>query len=331
MASSDADRPWKIIDFHTHIRPPWWKPPAAAPGAFALPPEVVGKFTQPRLLVEESEAGDIDLRLLSSPVEGIFGADGPVDAAVIARLNDYLAELVAAHPRRLAALATVDAFAGEAAAREAERAVRELGHVGIVIDSSRSGLFPGEASVRPTLAAAAELRVPIFVHPVAAPHSEPLIRAARRAGNSFGRGLVNGVAFLSILRSGILDALPDLHLVFTAIGAGALVMAAADGKDYAAEARTKGGPRPNIYFDIMGLDPAVLRFLVEFLGAERVLVGTDWPIHPGLTRATLASRFRAARLSRRACQLVAEGNARRLLGLRVGAEAASEEKLRPRA
>jgi predicted TIM-barrel fold metal-dependent hydrolase len=288
----------------------------AGPGSFALPPEVVKKFTRPDELVAESEAGGIALRLLSSPVEGIFGTEGATDIGIIARLNDYLAKLAADHPQRLAALATVDAFAGEAGAREAERAVLELGHVGIVMDSSRAGLFPGEPVARPTFEVASALKVPVFVHPVAAPQSAELIRGAGRAGNSFGRGLINGVAFLSILRSGLLDELPDLHLVFTAIGAGALVMAAAEGREYSAAERAKGGRRPNVYFDIMGLDPAVLRFLVDFLGAERVVVGTDWPIYPPLTRDALAASFRAAGLTEEAQYLVAEGNARRLLGLR---------------
>ncbi len=82
-------------------------------------------------------------------------------------MNDLKTEAVAAHLDRLAALATVDAFGGESAAREAERAVRELGHVGIVIDSSRDGRFLNDPSVRPTLEVAASLKVPVLVHPVA--------------------------------------------------------------------------------------------------------------------------------------------------------------------
>jgi predicted TIM-barrel fold metal-dependent hydrolase len=96
----------------------------------------------------------------------------------------------------------VDAFAGESAAREAERAIGELGLSGLVIDSSRGGLFLGDKSVRPTLEVAARHRVPIFVHPVAHPNSDVLIAGAGKNGNSLGRGLMNGVAFLSLTRSG---------------------------------------------------------------------------------------------------------------------------------
>jgi predicted TIM-barrel fold metal-dependent hydrolase len=324
--SSDSD--WQIIDVHTHIRPKGWIPrvPAYATAHDrAVAAERAAKLTDVELLVRESEESGIALRLLSATIEGFFGIAGPTDAGEIARVNDFLAETVAAHPGRLGALATVDAFAGESAAREAERAVRELGHVGIVIDSARDGRFINDPSVRPTLEVAAALKVPVLVHPVAAPIAEALTLAAGVPGNSFGRGLVNGTAFLSVLHSSILDQLPDLHLIFTAIGAGSLVLAAAESEHYSAEGRASGRPRPNIYFDIMGLEPAVIRFLVDLLGAERVVVGSDWPIWAPVSRGALAKALAAAGLSSEEQALIAGGNAGRLLNLRPAAQAQAAE------
>lgn len=319
---------WHIIDVHTHIRPKGWTPrvPAYATAHDrAVAAERAAKVTDVDLLVRESEEAGIALRLLSATIEGFFGIEGPTDAGEIARVNDFLTEAVAAHPDRLAALATVDAFAGESAAREAARAVRELGHVGIVIDSSRDGRFLNDPSVRPTLEVAAALKVPVLVHPIAAPNAEALTRGAGVPGNSFGRGLVNGTAFLSVLHAGILDELPDLHLIFTAIGAGSLVLAAAESEHYSTQARAGGRPRPNVYFDIMGLEPAVIRFLVDLLGAERVVVGSDWPIWAPISRAALAKALTDAGLSAEQQALIAGGNAGRLLNLRPASQARAAE------
>lgn len=307
---------WDIIDFHAHIRPRDWRP--ELPGHLSEEErgkrlERARKLTTPELLVDESREGDIRLRLLSSTIEGFFGTEGPTDIDQVRRINDFLAETVARHSGRLAALATVDVFAGDVAAREAERAITELGHVGIVIDSARDQQFPGIDAARPVFEVAARLGAPVLVHPVGASISDVLYTAGGEPAYGFGRGLINGTALFSIIKNGVLDDLPDLNLVFTAIGAGALILAAAETELYSAESRASG-KRPNIYYDIMGLEPAVVRLLVDLLGAERVVFGTDWPIWPGGSRAVLEEVFEAAGLDASQQELIASGNARRILG-----------------
>lgn len=315
-----AQDDWNIIDVHAHIRPPWWKP--ALPDASQLDDEKRAirlerfkRLIDVDLLVRESEEGDVALRLLSATIEGFFGTQGPSDIDEIRRVNDFLAEVQTKHSGRLAALATIDAYAGDVAAKEAERAVKELGHVGIVIDSSRDQQFLATPSVRPTLEVAAALKVPVLVHPVGAPNSDALTRGGGTPAYSFGRGLINGAAFFSALRARLFDELPDLHLIFTAIGVGALVIAAAESEYYSEEARASG-KKPNAYFDIMGLNPETIRYLVDFLGAERVLVGSDWPIWAPVSRTALTRAFDKAGLTAEQKRLVAQGNAERLLGLR---------------
>ena len=283
------------------------------------------------LLLRESAEAGVELRLLSTTIEGVFGTQGPTNITLIRKINDFLAETQQRHPGRLAALATIDAFSGEEGAREVERAINELGHVGIVIDSSRDERFLADPSVRPTLEAAAALKVPVLVHPVGAPNSDALTQGGGTAAYAFGRGLVNGAAFLSVLGTRLLEELPDLNLVFTAIGVGSLVIAAAETEQYS-EAKRASGTRPNVYFDIMGLNPQTIRYLVDFLGVERVLVGSDWPIWAPVSRRALDKAFSEAGLTLDQQKAIAEGNTRRLLGARIGrgspvAASAREERV----
>jgi predicted TIM-barrel fold metal-dependent hydrolase len=314
--------PLDIVDIHTHLWPPAWGPGgkfAKPAGSFSA--EIHRKITTPSALVEEFRAAGVSLAVVTATIESLFGAEGPVDLEAVAEANDWLANLVAAEPS-LAAFAVTDIFAGDDGAREAERAIAELGLSGLVVDSSRAGKFLADPSARPTLEVAARHRVPVFVHPVAHPNSEVLIAGAGMLGNSLGRGLMNGVAFLSVIQSSLLEDLPDLHLVFATLGLGAIVQAARGGL-YSREQRHKQH-RPNIYFDTMGADPAIVRTLVGFFGAERVLAGTDWPILPALQAESLAASLAEAGLDDTQQRLVAGGNARRLLGLRNAQALAAE-------
>jgi predicted TIM-barrel fold metal-dependent hydrolase len=301
-----------IIDFHTHLWPNAWGPGGdRAKPSSAISPDVHRRISDPAALLGEFEAAGVDLGVVSTTIESLFGLDGPTDAGAIRETNDWLAGLVAAQPGKLVALATIDAFSGEAAAQEAERALDQLGLAGLVIDSSRRGLFLNDASVRPVLEVAAQRKAPVFVHPVGLPDPAIFIAGAGALGNSLGRGLMNGVAFLSVLQSGLLDELPDLRLVFATLGVGAIVQAARGGRYGREQRRTQ--PRPNIYFDTMGQDPAIIRVLVDFFGADRVVAGTDWPILPALSESGLAAAFDEAGLSAGDRELIASGNARRLL------------------
>jgi aminocarboxymuconate-semialdehyde decarboxylase len=75
----------------------------------------------------------------------------------------------------------------------------------------------------------------------------------------------------------------------------------------------------------MGQDPAIIRTLAGFFGADRVVAGTDWPILPSLAEESLGASLIEAGLTDSEARLVAGGNANRLLNLRH-ATAVSERR-----
>lgn len=300
-----------VLDFHTHWRPSGWQRSTTLVSGEPDPREDLDG------LAAETVANKIDLRALSAPVEQLFGPDGDVGTAEINRVNDYLAEAVSTRPGFLG-LATVDAYSGDAGAEQTHHAIKELGLHGIVLDSSRHGLFLGAPEALPTLELAARLAVPVFVHPVSAPQVEALRLVAGRAGNSAGRGLQNAVAFLSALHADLPTRLPDLQLVFTTLGHGGLLYAA----DQLAQYRARSGDGTlgaNLYFDTMRFSAPVLRYLGEVLGPERIIVGSDWPIHRDAERAHIDTTLAAAGFNAHDQELIRIGNARRLFELRKSA------------
>ncbi len=303
-----------VLDIHTHWRPAGWQHSSSLDADEPDPREDLDA------LAAETVANGIDLRALSAPLEQLFGPDGDVGTAEINGVNDNLADAVRDRPGFLG-LATVDAYSGEAGAEQARYAIDELGLHGIVLDSARHGRFLGSPEALPTLELAARLAVPVFVHPVAAPQVDALRQVAGRAGNSAGRGLQNAVAFLSALHADLPNRLPDLQLVFTTLGHGGLLYAA----DQLAQYRAQSGDGTlgaNLYFDTMRFSAPVLRYLGDVLGAQRIIVGSDWPIHRDAERTHIDTTLAAAGFSASEQDLIRIGNARRLFELRTSALAA---------
>ena len=301
----------ELIDFHTHIRPPWWEG-ATNPAAAGLSPgseDRVARMIDIDRMVEESRAAGIAHRALSAGVEGVYGAQGDVSSADVRRVNEFTAEAVAKAPDVFFGLATIDASAGESAAREAEYAVRELGLHGLFLDAQRNGVYPGAPQARPTLSAAAELNVPVFIHPVWAENDEAFRTAGGSAGGSFGRGVTQGLAALSLLHSGVFEEFPDLDILITAYGTGAIIFAA---DAIAAFAKTHGAT-PRLHVDTLTFHPPTIRYVIDALGADRVVLGSDWPIRLDAYAPTINAAFDAAGLTAEERALVGSGNARRLL------------------
>jgi len=303
----------ELIDFHTHIRPPWWEgaTDAAAAGLSPGSSERVARLIDIDRLIEESRTAGIAHRALSAGVEGVYGSDADVPASEVRRVNEFTAEAVAKDPDLFFGLATIDAYTGDAGAVEAEYAVRELGLHGLFLDAQRHGVYPGAPQARPTLAAAAELGVPVFVHPVWAPDDAVFRAAGGTAGGSFGRGVTNGLAALSLLHAGVFEEFPELDILITAYGAGAILFAA----DALAEYEQAHGTRPRLHIDTLTFHPPTLRYAVDALGADRVILGSDWPIRLDAYADKVAAAFEAARFTPEEQDLVGSGNARRLFGL----------------
>ncbi len=117
-------------------------------------------------LLEDVKSGDLAARVINTPTALFSPLIGRLAPDTWQRINDDLAVLTAEHPGRLHALASVDAFAGDSAARELVRAVRDLGLRGVFVESAKGSSLLDAPEARPTLQVAAELGVPVFAHPI---------------------------------------------------------------------------------------------------------------------------------------------------------------------
>lgn len=307
-----------VIDFHNHHLPRRFAQkvvqasPANQRARWAV---LARRLSDEDLLLKDIRAGEIRARVVNMPPALIADAEGCVPHETIMAMNDDLAGLVARHPGRIYGLASVDAYDGDRSAREAERAIRDLGLRGLFVDCARGNLMIDAPQARPTLEVAAKLGVPVFVHPVA---PEPLTQqmvSYGLIGALFARGTANSAALIALVEGGVFSQLPGLRVVVTALALGGVAMAAGLSSQSLLSSGAIDVMRRHVFIDTNVIHPALLRASVDLLGAGNVIAGSDWPINDGPIRGLLNDAMRHASLSDDEQSAIAAGNCLRLLGI----------------
>jgi predicted TIM-barrel fold metal-dependent hydrolase len=275
------------------------------------------------------EAG-IERQLLSWPTTNQVDAFLPAeDARVIwAAYNEELAKVVEKQGDRFLGVAMVPTSDIPWAARELERAHRELGLIGVVLPVGGFQTLEAARLFSPVFEVAQKYRSHVYFHtgpanpaipgqPINLPHPDqdvPLIRWSLDTGASFA------AATVTLTQTGFLDAYPDVTVQFAMLGGSIPFLAEsielrAQGLHTVASI-TKTSPRERfrrVYFDsgVIGRGPRALELAVKAFGADRILFGTDFPPIPTLQNTVKA--FDEADLTLEQRELILSGNARRIL------------------
>jgi aminocarboxymuconate-semialdehyde decarboxylase len=200
--------------------------------------------------------------------------------------NEALAESLVTSGRRHAGLATVPLQHPARAAEELRFAVDSLGLRGAMIDPNALGRALGDRAFDPFWRVAVETGAPVVLHPF-------LLEAVERFGRHYLHNLVGypfetTLAAGSLILGGTLDRFPTLEIVLVH-GGGLLpyhVGRFDRGHVTRAEARADGAALPSGYLRRFHYDSLVqfapaLSYLVDVVGADRVVLGSDHPFWLG--------------------------------------------------
>ncbi|MBJ3774613.1 amidohydrolase family protein [Acuticoccus mangrovi] len=246
---------------------------------------------RPALTTVEAKLADmdrmgIDMQVLSpAPPQYYYWADPELGLATSRLINEAIADAVARHPDRFAGFATLPIQAPELAVREMRRAVDELGLKGVEISTNVDGRELSDPAFAPVFAAAEDMGLVVFLHPLGFSHGERL--ATHYLNNIVGNPLESTVAVSHLIFGGVLDRHPGLKIC---VAHGGGYLPAYSGRmDHAFHARDdcRGCHHPpshylrRLYFDTVLFDRTQLRHLVEVYGADHLLMGTDHPFDMG--------------------------------------------------
>ncbi|UWX96885.1 amidohydrolase [Arthrobacter zhaoxinii] len=356
-----------VVDVHAHVLLPALQEyvAASAPAEFAAAQELDARRQGPESLavsgamirdrwprlvdlsrrLADMDAAGVDVQLVSPSPSHYYYFAGPVLGAEIARrANTAVMQLVASAPDRLAGLGLAPLQHPEAMVAALDHAVLDCGLLGVEIGSYAPAVdrLPGQEPnagtvelsdprLEPFWARAEELGALVFLHPFGCSLDERLDRFY--LANTVAQPAENAVALSHLIFSGVLDRYPKLQLL--AAHGGGYLPSTLGRSDHAWRIRpdAHGCAAPpssylrRLWFDSLTHSPAELRALAGAAGADRILLGSDYPFDMGSEDPT--GEVRAAGLIPEEEQHILAGNAD-VLGIRPGYRASAPAMSAPR-
>lgn len=245
------------------------------------------RLTDVRARLEAMDAQGVDRQWVSpSPNHFYPWANEGLATWASGEANRLIAEHVAQAPDRLVGLGVVPLQHPHLVVDALDDAVLGRGLAGVEISSFAGEVELSDERLEPFWARAAELRAVVFLHPFGCSLDERLDRFY--LSNTVGQPTENAVALSHLIFAGVLDRHPGLRLV--AAHGGGYLPTAIGRSDRAWKVRPEArgcAHAPSTYltkiwFDTVVHDERALRFLVETAGADRVLLGSDFPFDMGL-------------------------------------------------
>jgi aminocarboxymuconate-semialdehyde decarboxylase len=330
-----------VIDIHTHffpriareeaaeldpVRAPWLKTNPDGTGMIMTGDNpfrpVRAALWDPTQRVEDMDRDGVDVQLFcATPV--MFGYAYPIERALpwAQRMNDRALEFATRTRGRLRPLAQVPLQDIDAACREASRA-KSGGHAGVQIGNHVGPKNLDDEGLVAFLTHCALEGVAVLVHPW---DMMALDRMKKwMLPWLVGMPAETQLGILSLILSGAFERLPrSLNLIFAhGGGAFAFLLGRAENAWHERDIVSQDSPHPlSHYLDRFAVDSAVfderaLRLLVEVMGEDRVLLGSDYPFPLGERRVGQLVRESSA-LSETVKRKILSENAARMFGLEI--------------
>ncbi|MGK5172498.1 amidohydrolase family protein [Geodermatophilus sp. CPCC 205761] len=296
-----------LCDTHAHLLP--YDYPADAPECFPRMEPVDGQTARTLLFgamrftakdvffdaerrIEAMDASGVDVEVIT-PMPPLLRYDLPAsDGLSLARhVNEFSATLVQADPTRMIALGMVPMQDPDAATNELA-AIKEQGLKGVEIASNILGSSIGHEKFLPFFSEVERLGLSVFVHAMPSPTE----RLPMSAMGTYVVGIEGAFAAASMVTGGTAAKCPDLRISFSHAAGGFPLMIPRhqyfwggswneEPKNPERAVMPDDGPSPleyarRFFYDSLVFDRRALTYLIELLGSDRLLVGSDFPAMP---------------------------------------------------
>jgi len=287
------------FDLHTHYYPPiYFDKIRELPSEFSFDKSPSGQtiityrgarffgvtppMTDVAKRIEDMDRVGIDVEVVSLSTPNVFFADAQHQPEIARIVNDAYAELIAQHPTRFKAFASIPMDDPDAALRELHRAIDELKLNGVILLSNIGGKPLTSPQYRSFFEEAHARKLCILLHPMLPANAEPF--------REYVLGPIVGFMFdttLAVARmcfDGMFRDFPDIRWIVAHLG-GAVpyLMERLDNgwRDFV-ECRAKIDKLPStylkrLYYDSVNFNPHMLMMVRNMIGADHMVMGSDYP------------------------------------------------------
>jgi aminocarboxymuconate-semialdehyde decarboxylase len=232
--------------------------------------------------LEDMDRVGIDVEVVSLSTPNVYFIDGKGQPDVAKMMNDAYADLMAKHPKRFKAFASIPMDSPDAALTELHRTINSLKMNGVVLLSNIRGAALTDKRYRPFFEEANRMRLCIFLHPMIPVASEPFKEYV--LGPIIGFPFDTTLAVARMCFDGMLKDFPDIKwIIGHAGGALPFLMERIDSgyRDFA-ETKVKIDQPPSVYlkrlyYDCVTFNPYNLHMLRDLVGTDHMVMGSDYP------------------------------------------------------
>ena len=280
----------RSIDIHAHLTPQCfikavnegreWH--GIKPGDQRIAPRA--SWTPEQRLADMDSLG-VDVHVVSTGAGFYYyDWDAQAVAAMHRECNDEVHQMTLDYPDRFKGFAQIPMQDVTAAINELERSVTQLGLVGAMINDTVNGRTFDDPDLLPLWKAAEQMGAVMFVHQQGGNTLVTPRTNRYHLPNTIGNLVDRAVTFASLVLGGVMDACPDLR-VCLAHGGGYTCYGISRmdrGWQTRPEARVNIQQPPStylnkFYYDCLTHSEQALRYLIDTVGIDRVVFGTDWP------------------------------------------------------
>jgi len=274
-----------------------------------------------RLAAMDEQGVDVHALSLSQPM--VYWAESALAQRITETYNDALVQAHQRNPSRFVGLATLPMHEPALASREVERVSRLPGMRGFYIATQIRDRDLSDPAFLPVFERIEASGLPLFLHPVEVIGHQRL--GAYYLTNLLGNPFESAIAAAHLIFGGVLDRVPGLVVCLPHSGGAFPWLAGRLNRGWEKRADLKHiEQRPldylrRFYYDTVGYSDHVLEYLVRVIGADRVLMGSDYCFPIAYERPVDVVTAHP-HLDDEAKRSIVEGNARRLLKLQASAE-----------